>query len=131
MGHIDSKYIADINAGKDVPLFVSWGRGDFQKGHPITLEAFIKFAKSKEGSNALLVMGGELPKGANETRRILELMERVNADSSLKGRIAFIDGFAPGYAMSSAAEFASFSSRFEPCGLTPPEAENISVLLLL
>ncbi len=124
MGHIDSKYIADINAGKDVPLFVSWGRGDFQKGHPITLEAFIKFAKSKEGSNALLVMGGELPKGANETRRILELMERVNADSSLKGRIAFIDGFAPGYAMSSAAEFASFSSRFEPCGLTPPEAEK-------
>ena len=124
MGHIDSKYIADINAGKDVPLFVSWGRGDFQKGHPITLEAFIKFAKSKEGSNALLVMGGELPKGANETRRILELMERVNADASLKGRIAFIDGFAPGYAMSSAAEFASFSSRFEPCGLTPPEAEK-------
>lgn len=124
MGSIDSKYIADIDAGKDIPLFVSWGRGDFQKGHPIALESFIKFAKSKEGENALLVMGGELPKGANETRRILELMEMVNADSSLKGRIAFIDGFAPGYAMSSAADFAVFASRFEPCGLTPPEAQK-------
>ncbi len=124
MGSIDKKYIQDVSAGKDVPLFVSWGRGDFQKGHPIALESFMKFANTEEGKNALLVMGGELPKETTEAKKIFDLMAKVKSDPNLKGRIAFIDGFAPGYAMSSAADFAVFSSRFEPCGLTPAEAQK-------
>ena len=31
-GGIDKKYLEMLEAKKDVPLFVSWGRGDFQKG---------------------------------------------------------------------------------------------------
>lgn len=124
MGSIDKKYLTDIHQGKDVPLFVSWGRGDFQKGHPIALESFMKFAKTDEGKNSLLVMGGELPKETNEAKKILNLMAKVGSDPDLKGRIVFIDGFAPGYAMSSAADYAVFASRFEPCGLTPAEAQK-------
>ena len=124
MGSINPGIVQRIKAGEDVPLFVSWGRGDFQKGHPIALESFIKFAKTKEGSNAVLVLGGELPKGTAEAMRIQELMSLVESDAALKGRVVFINGFAPGYAMSSAADFALFTSRFEPCGLTDLEAQK-------
>ena len=33
-----------------------------------------------------------------------------------------MDGFAPAYALASAADYALFTSRFEPCGLTQFEA---------
>lgn len=123
MGGINPQYIDAVRNNQNVPLFVSWGRGDFQKGHTIALESFIKFASTKEGENALLVLGGELPKGAAETKKITELMNTIS-HSKLKGRVVFIDGFAPGYAMSSAADFALFTSRFEPCGLTDLEAQK-------
>lgn len=107
--------------GNEVPLFVSWGRIDTQKGHDITLKAFEKFAKSEEGKNAILILGAGLDNG-EESKRVEKEIAKMLQDPELQGRIVHIDGWAPAYAMASAADAAIFSSRFEPCGLTDLEA---------
>lgn len=107
--------------GDKVPLFVSWGRIDTQKGHDISLSAFEKFAKTEEGKNAIFILGAGLDKGA-ESARIAKKIQEMLKDPDLQGRLVHIDGWAPAYAMSSAADAAVFTSRFEPCGLTDIEA---------
>ncbi len=113
--------LIETGHGDDVPLYVSWGRADTQKGHNITLDAFEKFAKTKEGKNAILILGTGLD-NSEESNLIREKLEQMLSDDELKGRIIHIDGWAPAYAMASAADAAIFSSRFEPCGLTDLEA---------
>ena len=107
--------------GDKVPLFVSWGRIDTQKGHDISLTAFEKFAKTEEGKNAIFILGAGLDKGA-ESAKIESKVKELLKDPDLQGRIVHIDGWAPAYAMASAADAAVFTSRFEPCGLTDIEA---------
>lgn len=107
--------------GDEVPLFVSWGRCDTQKGHDVTVQAFKKFAKTEEGKNAILILGTGLDSNP-ESKVLAKDMEEALNDPDLKGRIVHIDGWAPAYAMASAADAAIFSSRFEPCGLTDLEA---------
>ncbi len=107
--------------GDDVPLFVSWGRIDTQKGHDITLDAFEKFAKTPEGKNAILILGAGLD-GGNESKKVEAKISKMLSDPELKGRLIHIDGWAPAYALASAADAAIFASRFEPCGLTDLEA---------
>ena len=107
--------------GSEVPVFVSWGRTDTQKGHDITLNAFEKFAKTKEGKNAILILGAGLGKG-KESEIVSEKVKSMLNDPELKGRVVHIEGWAPAYALASAGDAAVFSSRFEPCGLTDLEA---------
>ena len=107
--------------GSEVPVFVSWGRTDTQKGHDITLNAFEKFAKTEEGKNAILILGAGLDKG-RESAIVSQKVESMLDDPDLKGRIVHIEGWAPAYALASAGDAAIFSSRFEPCGLTDLEA---------
>ena len=116
--------IDKIKAGKgdDVPLFVSWGRIDTQKGHDISLSAFEKFAKTPEGKNAIFILGAGLDDKNEESKRVSKKVKEMLADPELQGRIVHIDGWAPAYAMASAADAAIFTSRFEPCGLTDIEA---------
>ncbi len=107
--------------GDEVPLFVSWGRCDTQKGHDVTVQAFRKFAKTEEGKNAILILGTGLDSNPESEVLKKEFEDALN-DPELKGRIVHIDGWAPAYAMASAADAAIFASRFEPCGLTDIEA---------
>ena len=108
--------------GDEVPLFVSWGRLDTQKGFDIATDAFEKFAKTPEGKNAILVVGAGLVKGNNESERVEKKITEMLKDPDLQGRVVHIDGWAPSYALASAADAALFTSRFEPCGLTDIEA---------
>lgn len=108
--------------GDEVPLFVSWGRLDTQKGFDIATDAFEKFAKTPEGKNAILVVGAGLVKGNNESERVEKKIAEMLKDPELQGRVVHIDGWAPAYALASAADAALFTSRFEPCGLTDIEA---------
>ena len=107
--------------GDEVPLFVSWGRCDTQKGHDITVQAFKKFAKTEKGKNAILILGTGLDANPESNVLAKDMQEALN-DPDLKGRIVHIDGWAPAYAMASAADAAIFASRFEPCGLTDLES---------
>lgn len=108
--------------GDEVPLFVSWGRLDTQKGFDIAIDAFEKFAKTPEGKNAVLVIGAGLVDGNAESERVENRIKEMLKDPDLQGRVVHIDGWAPAYALASAADAALFTSRFEPCGLTDIEA---------
>lgn len=117
--------------GDEVPVFVSWGRLDTQKGFDITIEAFKKFAKTPEGKNAVLIVGAGTNRDADfakkenenpEVTKIIDKMGEILADPDLQGRVVHIDGWAPAYALASASDVAIFTSRFEPCGLTDIEA---------
>lgn len=111
--------------GDEVPLFVSWGRLDTQKGFDITIDAFEKFAKTPEGKNAVLVIGagtGDGPQKSKEAQKVIDKIANMLRDPDLQGRVVHIDGWAPAYALASAADMALFTSRFEPCGLTDIEA---------
>ncbi len=141
--------------GDEVPVFVSWGRPDMQKGHDVVVRAFEKFAKTEAGKNAILILGASSIENDKESSALTKLFKRIFKDKAetkaeevkaeegntaeaktedakteedkkseidLQGRIVHIDGWAPAYALSSAADFAIFGSRFEPCGLTDLEA---------
>lgn len=107
--------------GDEVPLFVSWGRLDTQKGFDIVLDSFKNFAKTPEGKNAVLILGAERNASA-ESKQVENRLQEIFKDPDLQGRVVHIDGWAPGYALASAADAALFTSRFEPCGLTDIEA---------
>jgi hypothetical protein len=123
-GHIDQKWTDKINNGEDVKLFVSWGRGDFQKGIDTVLEGFEKFAQKEGSENSVLVLGGALNASPEEGEKIKTILKRITENDKLKGRVAYIDGFAPGAPLASAGDAAIFASRFEPCGLTDLEAQR-------
>jgi len=122
IGNIDKKYVEMLKKGDNIPVFVSWGRGDKQKGYPITIKAFSKFAQTEAGKNAVLIMGGQLDDKNPEKDIIKTVMERELNSKGLGGRFAFIDGFAPGYPMASAADASILPSTFAPCELTDLES---------
>ncbi len=109
--------------GDEVPLFITWGRCDTQKGLDVVIDAFSNFAKTDEGKNAILIVGAGLDANP-ESKKVSNKMTEALLDPELKGRVVHIDGWAPAYAMASAADAAIFSSRFEPCGLTDLEAQK-------
>jgi len=116
-GHIDPKFIND-----DVNLFVSWGRGDKQKGLDIAINAFEKFAKTEKGKNAVLIVGGLLEEESPESTIIKKKMDFLITDPQIKGRIVYIDGFTPNKPLASPGLAAIFPSRFAPCELIDLEA---------
>ena len=113
----------DVDKLKQCHLTVSWGRGDLQKGLDTTMKAWAKAAELDK--NAFLVLGGELPPDGDEYDRITKAIDQLN--SKFKGRFVFMNGFAPGVALSMAADTASFPSRFAPCELTDLEAMHYGV----
>ena len=121
LGYIDDKWVQKIDNKEKVNLFVSWGRADEQKGLDVVLDAFSKFVRTKEGENAVLILGGEL-KGQSAEQIVKGQMDVICKDPFLKGRVAFMNGFAPNSVLAGAADAAIFPSRFAPCELTDLEA---------
>ena len=134
IGRIDSKWIKKtqdyINGkGPKVNLFVSWGRADDQKGLDIVLNAFRKFMYDEKGSinplaeNSVLILGGQMDGKSVATEETIKMvLEAINSDPNLKGRVVFMNGFAPNSVLVGAADAAVFPSRFAPCELTDFEA---------
>ena len=121
-GIIDKKWIEKIDNGEQVTLFTSWGRGDFQKGLDIVMQAFARHAKTPCGANSLLILGGQLEDNQSQAKELKDMAHSLEKDKDLQGRFVFINGFAPGYAMATAADASVFASRFAPCELTDFEA---------
>ncbi len=122
IGTIDQSWSSKIRNGEKVDLLVSWGRGDFQKGLDTVLDSFNQFGRTEEGKNSVLVLGGELLDGGADKKSILGKLNAMLSDDVFKGRLVFMDGFAPGTALSSAGDAAILPSRFAPCELTDLEA---------
>lgn len=123
IGSIDPKWTTALKNGEDVNLFVSWGRGDFQKGLDTVLMAFEDLVLNKGDENSVLVLGGELPEGA-EKDKILKQIEKMNNNQKLQGRFVYMDGFAPNAVLASAGDASIFPSRFAPCELTDLESKK-------
>lgn len=120
VGGIDSKFMQMLEQGKDVPMFISWGRGDFQKGMDTGLEAFVKFVKKTGNKDSILVMGGDMK---NLKKEVIEYTEKLlEKDADLKGRILVLNGWAPGDLFAAAGDYSNLFSRFAPCELTDLES---------
>lgn len=130
IGALDINKITEGLEGSDVKeklkkchLTVSWGRGDLQKGMDTTMTAWAQTARFDK--NAFLIVGGELPASGEDRDRVVKAME--NLSKEFEGRFIFMDGFAPGVALTMAADIASLPSRFAPCELTDLEAMHYGV----
>ncbi len=121
-GQIDKKYIEMLKKGENIPVFGSWGRIDKQKGFPITIKGFSKFAQTEAGKNAILVMGGEFSATNPESAAVRTVIERELDNKGLRGRYVVIDGFAPGYPIASMADASLLPSTSAPCELTDLES---------
>lgn len=118
IGGIDPKYIQMLEKGEDVPMFVSWGRGDFQKGMDTGLEAFEKFVRKTKNTNSIYIYGGDM----KNLPEVVKLTKELTQDPLFKGRILLLDGWTPGGSFAAAGDYASLCSRFAPCELTDLEA---------
>lgn len=121
-GKIDQKYIENLKRGKDVKLVVSWGRGDFQKGLDVVMNSFEKFVNNTKNADTVLVLGGPIEN--EEAKKVLEQAKTLVNKEQFKGRVVFVEGFAPNSAFASAADVALLPSRFAPCELTDLEAKK-------
>ncbi len=120
IGGIDDKYIKMLESGKDVPMFVSWGRGDFQKGMETGLEAFVKFVKKTGNKDSVYVFGGDMK---NLKKEVVDYTAKlIERDPDFKGRILLLDGWAPGDLFTAAGDYSNLFSRFAPCELTDLES---------
>ena len=119
-GEISDDYITKLKNNKDVKLIVSWGRGDFQKGMDTVIDTFEKYA-SKD-PDAVLILGG--PMENEEALATVEKFKMKALKPELKGRMLFMDGWAPGKEFSLAGDVALLPSRFAPCELTDLEAKK-------
>ena len=126
-GYIDEKYLNEVKkTNGDIKLIVSWGRMDTQKGLDTVLESFEQYVtKYEKKPDSVLVLGGPMTKGDQETDKLLKVMGRVLKNKNLKGRVALLGGFAPNKPLAMAADFAMFPSRFAPCELTDLESTKV------
>lgn len=127
MGYIDEKYLNEVRKPDgDIKLIVSWGRMDTQKGLDTVLESFEKYVNEIEKNpDSVLILGGPMTKGEQETDKLIKVMDRVMKNDKLKGRVALLGGFAPNKPLAMAADFAMFPSRFAPCELTDLESTKV------
>ncbi len=119
LGGIDKKYIQMLEKGADLPLLVSWGRGDYQKGIDTGFEAWVKYVKKTNDKKSLYVFGGDM---TYIRSHIKKLIEKYSKDSDLAGRFVCLDGWAPGPSFAAAGDYATLASRFAPCELTDLES---------
>ena len=121
-GEISEEYIKKLKANKDVKLIVSWGRGDLQKALDTVVDSFEKYAK--KDPDAVLVLGGPIDEANSEAVSALEKFKMKSLKPELKGRMVFMEGFAPGKDFAIAGDVALLPSRFAPCELTDLEAKK-------
>lgn len=121
-GKIDTKYIDKIKNGEKVRLYTSWGRGDFQKAMDTVMDSFVKYVELTGDENAVFIIGGPLEEGTPDKINIINKIDEILKNPKMQGRFAYFEGFAPGLALTSAADMAVLPSRTAPCELTDLEA---------
>ncbi len=116
-------------------LIMGWGRPDEQKGMAATIESFLKFLQDPEipvevkKQTKLLAGAGvwnKTPKAAgfvDDWKNINAFIEQIQKlDGGIYAKnVMYVDGFFPNR-LAVAATHSIFTSRFEPCGITPLES---------
>ena len=110
-------------------LFMGWGRPDPQKGYPSTFQAFLDFLKDPKIDSEvkkhtkLLVGAGVWENDARDYTWVQDIIRQIGElDGGIyKGNACYVNGFFPNRLVG-CATYTIFSSRFEPCGITPLES---------
>lgn len=125
VGGFAPEYIEKLKNGQDIKLAISWGRGDYQKGLDTVIDGFEKFVNNTGDKDTLLLLGGDLSISPEEGDRVINRVKILSQKGNFKGRIALLNGFAPGLPFASAADVSVFPSRFAPCELTDLESKHM------
>lgn len=106
-------------------LLTSWGRGVEQKGYPASLEGLIQYLKSsapeaEKRHVKFLVGGGGWTEEELDFQLIKAKIKEIE-DMGYKGQVMYVNGWFPNKLIA-CSDYAFFTSRYEPCGITPLEA---------
>ncbi len=110
-------------------LFFGWGRGVEQKGIPTTLEAFKQFfldetidEETKKHTKLILGAGTWKEEDA-DWQHITRLMDEIAEIDGGKyaNNVVYVNGRISNK-LAACADFTVFTSRYEPCGITPLES---------
>lgn len=117
-------------------LMISWGRPDPQKGYAVALDGFKRFLQDdsiplETRKRCKFILGGGsggdfYRTGSNEWRLIQNSVKEIeeiaiNGEKGVfKGNTLYINGMVPNR-LANCADLGLFTSRFEPCGITPLE----------
>lgn len=132
------KQIADNNASvvghlskykEGDMVLMGWGRPDPQKGYPSTFQAFLDFLKDPnvdkevKQHTKLLVGAGVWEDHARDYKWVKDIIRQIEElDGGIyKGNACYVNGFFPNRLVGCATH-SIFTSRFEPCGITPLES---------
>lgn len=110
-------------------LLMGWGRPDPQKGYPSTFQAFLDFLKDPnidkevKKHTKLIVGAGVWENDARDFKWVQDIIRQIGElDGGMyKGNACYVNGFFPNRLVG-CATYSIFSSRFEPCGITPLES---------
>lgn len=113
-------------------LLMGWGRPDAQKGYPTTIQSFLDFLKDSSVSEEvrkhtkLLLGAGPEPWEKNDAADWVKIQSLVKEVQELeggkfKGNVCYVNGLFPNRLVA-CADLSIFSSRYEPCGITPLES---------
>ena len=127
-GYIENKR-AELN-GKDPIIMFGLGRGDDQKGFPVSLAGFKKFLEDPAVNDVdkkrvnLILVGDGLYKCKRDTNLVQNYLQDINKidGGKYKNQAIFIDGRCSNKYVC-CSDFAYLTSRFEPCGITPIESK--------
>ena len=110
-------------------IFTSWGRSDSQKGFSVLVQSLYKFLSNPEIDSDLkihakLLFGssGVWPKNSEEyglIKKYIDLIRNLEG-GKYKGNVCYVEGFYPNKLVA-CCDMGVFSSRYEPCGITPLE----------
>ena len=110
-------------------LFMGWGRADRQKGYPSTFQAFLDFLKDPnipqvtKKHTKVIVGAGTWDKNARDYTWVQDIIRQIEElDGGIyKGNACYVNNFFSNRLVGSAT-YSIFTSRFEPCGITPLES---------
>lgn len=114
-------------------LMIGWGRPDPQKGMPVTLQGFKEFLKDESvpletRKHTKLILGaGSGDAAFHLGNREWDLIQKEIKEigelqgGAFKNNALYINGLFPNR-LANCADVAIFSSRYEPCGITPFES---------
>lgn len=110
-------------------LLMGWGRPDPQKGYPSTFQAFLDFLKDPnidkevKSHTKLIVGAGVWEDNARDYKWVKDIIRQIEElDGGIyKGNAMYVNGFFPNRLVGCATH-SIFTSRYEPCGITPLES---------
>ena len=122
IGHLSRYQEGDI-------LYMGWGRPDPQKGYPSTFQAFLDFLKDPnidkevKKHTKLIVGAGVWEDYADDYKWVKDIIRQIEElDGGIyKGNACYVNGFFSNRLVG-CATYSIFTSRFEPCGITPLES---------